>query len=412
MKYHKVALGGTFDHFHIGHEALITKAFEIGECVVIGVTSDDFARRKFQKKAVVNQNFGSSSVSLVNEQSGDTQPIRHSQSEDSQNFIDSFTERKHHVQQLINQKNWENRVEIIELPDVYGPTITDASFDAIVVSPETEPAGHLINTKRREVGLTPLEIIVVPWIRARDGEPIHSTRIREGRIGRDGTVFSIDQSWGVRRIPESLRQFFKNPIGTFIAGDKTNYQLSITNYQKIRNWQFDNSQLLITVGDRVTQAFLTAGIQPQVAIIDYQVERKKIVSHFTELGFAADSEVNYITNPAGTVSYEAFSKLEKAVESIKYQVLSIKQKKSTLLPTDNLLLTTIFVVDGEDDLLVLPAILAAPLGTVIVYGQPVPQGLGNRVQGIGSGGIVVVEVSEELKRQVVGWLGEFTSFSE
>ncbi|MGZ7117467.1 MAG: adenylyltransferase/cytidyltransferase family protein, partial [Methanobacterium sp.] len=30
MKFKNVAVGGTFDHFHKGHEKLINKAFEIG----------------------------------------------------------------------------------------------------------------------------------------------------------------------------------------------------------------------------------------------------------------------------------------------------------------------------------------------------------------------------------------------
>ena len=42
-KYKRVAVGGTFDKFHYGHRSLIAKAFEIGENVEIGVTSNVFA---------------------------------------------------------------------------------------------------------------------------------------------------------------------------------------------------------------------------------------------------------------------------------------------------------------------------------------------------------------------------------
>ena len=45
-KYRKVALGGTFDRFHEGHRKLIEKAFEIGQEVLIGITSDEFAGSK------------------------------------------------------------------------------------------------------------------------------------------------------------------------------------------------------------------------------------------------------------------------------------------------------------------------------------------------------------------------------
>ena len=45
-RYQQVALGGTFDKFHEGHRELIKKAFEIGQEVLIGVTSDEFAGSK------------------------------------------------------------------------------------------------------------------------------------------------------------------------------------------------------------------------------------------------------------------------------------------------------------------------------------------------------------------------------
>ena len=45
-KYKRVAVGGTFDKFHYGHRSLIAKAFEIGENVEIGVTSNVFAGKK------------------------------------------------------------------------------------------------------------------------------------------------------------------------------------------------------------------------------------------------------------------------------------------------------------------------------------------------------------------------------
>ncbi len=46
MKYERVAVGGTFDHFHRGHEKLLNKAFEIGNYIMVGVTSNEFGGRK------------------------------------------------------------------------------------------------------------------------------------------------------------------------------------------------------------------------------------------------------------------------------------------------------------------------------------------------------------------------------
>ena len=44
-KFRVVATGGTFDEIHDGHLALISKAFEVGKKVIIGVTSDEFAAK-------------------------------------------------------------------------------------------------------------------------------------------------------------------------------------------------------------------------------------------------------------------------------------------------------------------------------------------------------------------------------
>ena len=39
----KVGIGGTFNVLHKGHRALLDKALEIGDEVVVGLTSDRFA---------------------------------------------------------------------------------------------------------------------------------------------------------------------------------------------------------------------------------------------------------------------------------------------------------------------------------------------------------------------------------
>ena len=44
-EFKKVAVGGTFDQLHRGHRALLGKAFEVGDKVVIGLTSDAFVER-------------------------------------------------------------------------------------------------------------------------------------------------------------------------------------------------------------------------------------------------------------------------------------------------------------------------------------------------------------------------------
>jgi pantetheine-phosphate adenylyltransferase len=52
-KYNKVAVGGTFDKFHEGHRLLVEKAFQIGDKVLIGVTSDEFGGMKEKSSPVM-----------------------------------------------------------------------------------------------------------------------------------------------------------------------------------------------------------------------------------------------------------------------------------------------------------------------------------------------------------------------
>src|SRR2546428_13289582 len=40
FRYRAVAVGGTFDILHAGHERLLAKAFELGEVVFVGLSRD------------------------------------------------------------------------------------------------------------------------------------------------------------------------------------------------------------------------------------------------------------------------------------------------------------------------------------------------------------------------------------
>ena len=148
MKYEIVAVGGTFDHFHKGHEKLLNKAFEIGNYIMVGVTSNEFGGQK-----------------------GNIEPCSKRMSE-LEEFLQKFN----------------SRYTVKRLEEPYGPTVHDPQIDAIVVSRETEPVADKINEIRQEKGIKPLKIFVIGWVLAEDGKPISSTRIRNGEIDRNGKV--------------------------------------------------------------------------------------------------------------------------------------------------------------------------------------------------------------------------------
>ena len=146
-RYSKVAVGGTFDKFHDGHKKLLSTAFELGNQIEIGVTSDAFGGLK-----------------------GD---------------IDSCEERMNNLKLFFKDKS---NFRVVSLDDPFGTTIYEADFDAIVVSEETEPTAVKINEIRLSKGMNPLDIVVVSFVLAEDGNPISSTRIRSGEIDKNGLI--------------------------------------------------------------------------------------------------------------------------------------------------------------------------------------------------------------------------------
>jgi pantetheine-phosphate adenylyltransferase len=147
-----VATGGTFDHIHRGHLALLSKSFEAGETVIIGVTSDRFARREGKTP---DQSYG---------------------------------ERLRFLKSLIKKRFPGRRYTIAKLDDYFGPGIATPDVQAIVVSRETAKRVSIANALREAKGYPPLEVVVVDFVLADDSAPISSTRIRKGEIDTEGRL--------------------------------------------------------------------------------------------------------------------------------------------------------------------------------------------------------------------------------
>ena len=146
-----VAVGGTFDLFHSGHRALLMKAFDVGNRVLIGLCSDDFVKKMRKPHGIA-----------------------------------SYAERLEELKNLLKKKGFLDRAEIMPLDDAYGITLSDKRIDAIVVSEETEPRARQINEKRKSMGMAPLPIITVNMVLSEDHYPITSTRIWFEEIDREG----------------------------------------------------------------------------------------------------------------------------------------------------------------------------------------------------------------------------------
>ncbi|MDR1993203.1 MAG: pantetheine-phosphate adenylyltransferase [Nitrososphaerota archaeon] len=155
MRYKKVAVGGTFDELHSGHKALLGRAFEVGERVVIGLTSDAFVARirKPHRTAL-------------------------------------FADRCRGLEVYLAEQRVLERVEIVALNDPYGLTLLVRDIDALIVSVDTLGMGQLINQKRRARGYSSLVLVVVDMVPAQNYGVISTTRIRRGEIDHSGRILS------------------------------------------------------------------------------------------------------------------------------------------------------------------------------------------------------------------------------
>ena len=152
MKYKVVATGGTFDHIHAGHLALLDRSFEVGDRVVIGVTSDSFAAQTGKSP---------------------DQP---------------YVTRVRALEGLLAKRYPGRKFLVARLDDFFGPGIASPEIQAIVVTKETARRVPIANELRSRKGYAPLEVVTIDYVMAEDKKPISSTRIRRGEIDSQGRL--------------------------------------------------------------------------------------------------------------------------------------------------------------------------------------------------------------------------------
>ncbi|KAL9043934.1 MAG: hypothetical protein Q9214_002894 [Letrouitia sp. 1 TL-2023] len=164
LQYHdSVALGGTFDHLHAGHKLLLTMAAfvlnpddspEKVRTLAIGITGDELLKKKqfreyledwHQRQATVEKFI----LSLL---------VLGSPSE-----ISTTTQicPDDHGKIVYNKLPSGLIIKYVELFDAFGPTLTEESISALIVSGETRGGGKAINEKRTEKGWSSLEVFEV-----------------------------------------------------------------------------------------------------------------------------------------------------------------------------------------------------------------------------------------------------------
>ncbi len=269
--------------------------------------------------------------------------------------IQTYKARLEALTKFLKEKDFLPRANIIELDDIYGNALTESAIDAIFVTEHGKSNAKKINAERVRLNWNPLEIVEVTFELGSDSEVIASTSIRRGISDREGMAykdyFNKDSDL---LMPTYLRNELQNPLGKII---KNNEELNL-----------ETDKFVVAVGDATVSRLKRSNKIADISIFDYKTKRSDIESHVLA---ALPSVDRSFKNESGTISGTAALGVGDAIlQSVKNgEKLGIK-------------------IDGEEDLLALPAILFAPLNSVVVYG-------------LRDQGVVAVKVDEFEKERVL-----------
>ena len=136
--YKAVCLGGTFDHIHNGHRILLTQAALItSQRMLIGITSDVLLNAK-----------------------------KHA------GFLEDYDKRCSNVRDFLTRLMGTNiQIDIFSLnSDPAGRAATDTEIEAVVLTPETQKGGDIINQMRKKNGLKQLPLVFASMVLASEDE--------------------------------------------------------------------------------------------------------------------------------------------------------------------------------------------------------------------------------------------------
>ena len=148
----------------------------------------------------------------------------------------------------------------------------------------------------------------------------------------------------IRLTPE-IRKRLKKPLGKLYKKGKL-------------------SGRIIAVGDIAAYELIKRGVIPSLMIYDNKVKRRPTAAGIKLVLDSIGYDTFKIRNPRSTIQEDAWVAIEEGL-----------RKKSKI------------IVSGEEDLLVLPAVLLAKNGSKVFYGQP-------------GRGMVLIDVNAKKKKEV------------
>ncbi len=174
-RHFDVAVGGTFDHLHVGHKLLLTMtAFMVDEApegeqvnrsLTVGITGDELLRNKKYAEYLESWTRRKDAVdgflrSIICVGRHDQAVIR----------VEEKSEPGPNGHRVLIQMSPTLTVKCVEIEDPFGPTITEEAISALVVSAETRSGGDAVNSKRKEKGWAELDVFEVDVLDPLEGE--------------------------------------------------------------------------------------------------------------------------------------------------------------------------------------------------------------------------------------------------
>ena len=310
-------VGGTFDRFHVGHQKLLEIGLNECDMLEIWMTSDILAKRKDKR-------------------------------------IGSWDDRKELIMKSLSPE-LQHRVSFHVLEDEYGPAPSHESAEVIICTRETISNCDEINKIRAQNKLNTLHTIIVDPILDSNGEVVSSTNIRMGLTDRDGRAW-LNEEIGKSTISLNsvVEEKLKTPFGLLVEGDENKPENAMINVlERISN----EHGPIIAVGDVTVKTLQDLNKPADIAIIDGMTKRKRW-DQASEIDENLYDCVLKCRNPAGSITPELYHCCFQSMTKFGYNE-NKENSESTLI-----------IVEGEEDLAPLILHPLAPLGAVILYGQP------------------------------------------
>ncbi|UCE38135.1 MAG: DUF359 domain-containing protein [Thermoplasmata archaeon] len=136
-------------------------------------------------------------------------------------------------------------------------------------------------------------------------------------------------------MPDDLRDELKNPLGEVVLERELSGILR--HFKKV-----------VSVGDQCSFTLFKMGFTPDIAVVDYMVQRNDVGTMREQIEKIGQIVIN-VKNPPGVLTKDLWNAVKSA-----YQ----REEKVRI------------EVDGEEDLATLPGVWLAPEKTAVVYGLP------------------------------------------